>query len=124
MSEASLAVAGVTLRVSRGLADVIGLSLGPGSEIIIPSSVFFPSPAAALSVTQIDLRAFQHTWITSMFIPRHVQILCSECSSDCKSLSLISFETDSELTGIESCAFSCRFLSNQSQSLVMFKFFV
>jgi hypothetical protein len=39
--------------------------------------------------------------ITSVTIPRRVQILCPECFSYCKSLSSISFEIDSELTHIE-----------------------
>jgi hypothetical protein len=43
--------------------------------------------------------------IVSVTIPRHVQILCSECFSYCESLSSISFETDPELTHIESNAF-------------------
>jgi hypothetical protein len=39
-------------------------------------------------------------------IPRHVQILCSFCFSCCYSLSSISFESDSELTRIESDTFT------------------
>jgi hypothetical protein len=101
MSNAAFAVAEIWLQVSRESADAIQLSLCPTGGIIIPSSVFFPSPAAALSITQIDPRAFQRTRITSMLIPRHVQILCSECFSDCESLSSISFEIHSELTRIE-----------------------
>jgi heterodisulfide reductase subunit B len=42
-------------------------------------------------------------------IPRDVQILCSYCFASCYSLSSISFETESELTRIESYAFSSCF---------------
>jgi hypothetical protein len=41
---------------------------------------------------------------SNIFIPRDIQILCSSCFSNCKSLSSISFETYSELTRIESRA--------------------
>jgi hypothetical protein len=85
--------------------------LGSGGDIIVPSSVFFPSRVAALSVTRIDPRAFRSTRITSILISPHVQILCSECFSDCNSLSSISFETKSELTHIESRVFVSTCLS-------------
>jgi hypothetical protein len=110
MSEAFLVVAGVTLRVSRGSATVTGsdlkLELSLGDVTIVPSSIFFPSPAAALGVTRIHPRAFHSTRTTSMLVSRHVQIPCSECFSQCESLSSISFETDSELTHIKSNALS------------------
>jgi hypothetical protein len=73
--------------------------------IIVPLSVLFLLPAATLPVTQIGAWAFSDARITSMTIPRHVQILCSRCFLACNSLSSISFETNSELTRIESNAF-------------------
>jgi hypothetical protein len=42
---------------------------------------------------------------TNIVLPRYIEILCSSCCSDCKSLSSISFENDSALTRIESRAF-------------------
>jgi hypothetical protein len=60
-----------------------------------------------LYVTQIGSRAFESTRIIYITIPRHVQILCSYCFSSCKSLSSISFETESELTRIEAGAVYC-----------------
>jgi hypothetical protein len=42
----------------------------------------------------------------SITIPRHVQILCSECFSYYTSLSSISFETESELARVEALAFN------------------
>jgi hypothetical protein len=80
--------------------------LGDSSvDIVIPALVFFPWMVAPLDVTQIGPRAFESTRITSTLIPRHVQILCSSCFSDCKSISSISFETESELIHIDSKAF-------------------
>jgi hypothetical protein len=38
-------------------------------------------------------------------IPRHIEILCSECFSSCKSLSPVSFECNSRLTRVASRAF-------------------
>jgi hypothetical protein len=43
--------------------------------------------------------------IKSITIPRHVQIFCSECFHDCRSLPSISFQVESELTRIEDNAF-------------------
>jgi predicted metal-binding protein len=109
MSEASLVVAGLRLFVLRGSATATGSDLELeselGSGIILPSSAFFPSRTAALGVTRIGPGAFKTQRITSMSIPRHLQILSSECFSDCNSLSSISFEVNSELTRIESSAF-------------------
>jgi hypothetical protein len=108
MSEASLVVTGVRFRICRGsaTATVLDLDLDLSDGIIVPSSVFVPSRAAALGVTRIDPLAFGGRRIKSMVILRHVQILCPSCFSSCESLSSISFETDSELTRIESDAFS------------------
>jgi hypothetical protein len=49
--------------------------------------------------------------LKSITILRHVQILCSDCFSHSDSLSSISFEMDSELTGIEAEAFAAAALS-------------
>jgi hypothetical protein len=108
MSETSMVVATVGLYVSRGSATaaISDLKLGSGGAIIVPSSVFLPSPAATLGVARIGPDSFHSKRITSILIPRHVQILCSSCFLFCKSLSSISFETDSELTRIESNAFA------------------
>jgi hypothetical protein len=81
-------------------------------NVIIPSSGFFRSFAAVLDLTQIDPCAFAKRRVPSITIPRHVQILCSECFLKCKSLSSISFETQSELTRIESKAFACSSLES------------
>jgi hypothetical protein len=106
MSEASLVIAGVRVCVSGHSATAAGSDSGVDFNIIVPSSVFFPWLARTLAVTRIGRCAFEKTPIISITIPRHVQILCSSCFSDCKSLSSISFETDCELTRIESNAFS------------------
>jgi hypothetical protein len=113
MSEASLVVAGVKLRVSGGSATATVLDLDSRSDgnVIVPSSVFVPSSVVALDATRIGNRAFTGRSITSMLIPRHVQILCSYCFSHCKSLSSVSFETNSELTRIEFRAFATTYLS-------------
>jgi hypothetical protein len=109
MSESSLAVARVRLRVSRGSATATGpdSELSSRGNIVVPSSVFVPSLAATVWVTRIGDRAFQECPIKSIAIPHHVQILCSYCFPYCKSLSSISFEKDSELARFESCAFYC-----------------
>jgi hypothetical protein len=113
MSELRLVIAGIEVCASGGPATVVALDLDLGRHIIVPSSVFFRSLAATLDVTCLGLHAFQRMWITSVIIPRHVQILCSYCFSDCSSLSSISFESDSELTRIESNAFySCSSLKS------------
>jgi hypothetical protein len=89
------------------------LELGSGSGIIVPSSVFFPSPAAALGVTRINPDVFQSRRITSILILRHIQVLGSSCFSNCELLLSISFEADSELRRIESNAFlSCSYLKS------------
>jgi hypothetical protein len=79
MLEVSLVVANIQFRVSPGSAAATGsdLDLGSSGDIIIPSSIFFSSPTAAPRVTRIDRPAFQSTQITSILIPRHVQIICS-----------------------------------------------
>jgi hypothetical protein len=105
MSEAHLVVAGVRVCASGGSVTVTELDPGSGGDTIVPSSAFFPSLTATLDVIQIGPGAFAHVRITSITIPRHVQILCSQCFSNCRSFSSISFETDSELTRIESQAF-------------------
>jgi hypothetical protein len=64
-------------------------------------------------LARIESNAFSDcSSLKSITIPRHVQILCSECFSDCKSLSLISFETESELPRIEANAFFSTCLSS------------
>jgi hypothetical protein len=71
-------------------------------------------------LTRIKSKVFWgYASLKSISIPRRVQILCSECFSNCYSLSSISFEIDSELTRIESKAFHVVVLSNQSQFLRM-----
>jgi hypothetical protein len=107
MSAASSVVAGVRFCASGRSATATELLGGSGVDIVIPSSAFFPSLAATLDVTAIGYYTFASTRITSMLIPRHVQILCSEWFSSCNSLSSISFETDSELTHIKSNPFYC-----------------
>jgi hypothetical protein len=97
----------VRVYVSRGSAVA---ELEPksrsGREIMVPLSVLFPSRAATLPVMPIGNRAFCDVPSTSMTIPRLTQILCSKCFSQSTSLSSISFETNSELTNIESQTFS------------------
>jgi hypothetical protein len=107
MLDAPLVVAGVRFRVSQGSPTATGwdLELGLRGAIIIPSSIFFPSSAAALCITRINSDGLGRKRIQSITIPRHVQIRCSSCFSNCKSISSIEFETDSELTGIKSNAF-------------------
>jgi hypothetical protein len=108
MSETHLIVAGVEVFPSGRSAIATSLALSSCRQSVVPSSVFFPSLAATVRVTQLGGRAFENTGNTWVTIPCHVQILCSFCVSDCKSLSSISFETESELTRIESSAFySC-----------------
>jgi hypothetical protein len=57
-------------------------------------------------LTRVESDAFSScSSLKSFTIPRHVQILCSYCLSSCKSLSSISFDTESELARIEVDAF-------------------
>jgi hypothetical protein len=64
-------------------------------------------------LTRIESKAFSYCFaLTSITIPRHVQILCSSCFSNCRSLSSISFASDSELARIEAGAFYWTFLSS------------
>jgi hypothetical protein len=108
MSEASLVAAGVHVGVSGDSATAARLHSGADGNITVPSSVFFPRLSATLRLTRIGGHAFKRALIISITIPRHVQIVCSFCFSSCNSLSSISFETDSELTRIQSSAFfSC-----------------
>jgi hypothetical protein len=118
----SLVTLGVNVCASEGSVTVTGLnsdsdsSLSSSSSynIIVPESIFFPWLAATLGVTRIGRRAFQGTSIRSVTIPRRLQILCSECFSERKSLSSIWFETDSEMARAESDAFSaCLSLKSQ-----------
>jgi hypothetical protein len=58
-------------------------------------------------LTHIESQTFSFcSSLKSITIPRHVQILCSECFASCHSLSSISFEIDSELIRIETRAFT------------------
>jgi hypothetical protein len=99
--DARLLVVGVESCASCGSATAIGWDLGPGGDIIVPSSIFFPSLAATLALTQVGPSAFQRKWITSVTIPLRVLNSLLIMFSSCKSLSSISFETDSELAHIE-----------------------
>jgi hypothetical protein len=111
MSEASFVVPGVMVCASAGSVTATRLDMGSGGHIIVPSSAFLPSLAATLGVSHLGACAFENTRITSVTIPRHVQILCSKYFSHCKSLSSISFESDSELTRIKAEACSQTSLS-------------
>jgi hypothetical protein len=81
VNAARLLVAGVKVCVSGGSVNAIGLGVGSGGHIIVPSSIFFPSLAATLTVTQLGGCAIEKTQRTSVTIPRHVRIVCSECFS-------------------------------------------
>jgi hypothetical protein len=62
-------------------------------------------------LTRIESNVFSYcSSLKLITIPRHVQILCSSCFSHCELLSSISFETDSQLTGIEAGAFAGAYL--------------
>jgi hypothetical protein len=63
-------------------------------------------------LTRIESTASSFSSLKSITIPRHVQILCSECFSHCASLSSISFERESELARIEARAFNWTSLSS------------
>jgi hypothetical protein len=53
-------------------------------------------------LTVIELNAFSRCCsLTSITIPRHVQIICLSSFSNGRSVSSISFETTSELTHIK-----------------------
>jgi hypothetical protein len=54
---------------------------------------------------RIESKAFFHSSLESIEIPRNVEILGSSCFSDCESLSSISFEPDSQLKHIETQVF-------------------
>lgn len=56
-------------------------------------------------LTHIKSNALSHSFLKSITIPRHLQILCSKCILNCQSLSLISFGIDSELISIKSNEF-------------------
>jgi hypothetical protein len=56
-------------------------------------------------LTRIESRAFYDSSLQSILIPSNVEILGSKCFSNCKSLSSITFESNSRLTQIESEAF-------------------
>jgi hypothetical protein len=101
MSETRSVVAGVEVCAEGASANAVGVDFGSGWHIVLPSPFFFPSLAAAFGITQFGRRAFDARRITSMSIPHHVQILRSSCFSSCKSLSSISFETNSDLTCIK-----------------------
>jgi hypothetical protein len=84
-----------------------------GRDVIIPRSVFFPSLSATLLVTGIGRGAFTRSSLNVVTIPRHAEILGSDCFLSCTSLLSISFETNCELTRIESNAFySCSSLKS------------
>jgi hypothetical protein len=56
--EPSLVVAGVRVCASGESAIAIGLDSAVSGQTIIPSSVFFPSLAATLGVTQLAGQVF------------------------------------------------------------------
>jgi hypothetical protein len=111
MSEDGSIVSVVGAWASGESATTTELHWLSGSDIIVPSSVFFPSSAAALQVTQFNRFTVMGRGITPITIPRHVQILCTSYLSHCESLSSVSFETESALIRIKSNAFDyCRHL--------------
>jgi hypothetical protein len=122
MAQTCRVIAGLTVYISGGSATTTRFDLG--GNIVVPSSAFFPSLPATLGITRIGRDRFQDTLDMFITISRHVQILCSGCFAGCQSLLSISFEIDSELTRIDHLHFVTVLLSNQSQFLIMFKFFV
>jgi hypothetical protein len=56
-------------------------------------------------LTRIESEVFCASFLQSIVIPRNVEILGSNCFSSCKSLSSITFESNSHLTRIESETF-------------------
>jgi hypothetical protein len=66
-------------------------------------------------LTRIESEAFYNSSLQSILIPRNVEILGLNCFSDCKSLSSITFESNSQLTRIEKGAFS----SSSLQSILI-----
>jgi hypothetical protein len=56
-------------------------------------------------LTRIESFAFSFSSLQSIVIPNNVEIVGSKCFSFCKSLSSITFESNSHLTRIESEAF-------------------
>jgi hypothetical protein len=109
MSEASLVVAGVRVGVCGNSTTITRLNSDARGNTIVPSSVFFPCLARTLCITRIGDSAFQSAPILSITILRHVQILCFQCLFNSCPFSSISFETNSELTGIASKTFGICF---------------
>jgi Pyruvate/2-oxoacid:ferredoxin oxidoreductase delta subunit len=120
MCKTCLVVTSIKVYASGGLATTNGLGFASGSHIIVPSSVFLPSLAAALRVTQGGRGAFEHARTTSVIIHGNVRVLCLSCFSFCKSLSSISFECASELIRIEPYAFDSSLESITIPCLVQF----
>jgi hypothetical protein len=76
----------------------MGFGIGFEGDIRVPFLCWFHSWRG------IGRLAFGKRRITSILIPRHVQILCLSGRPHCRSLSSKLFETDSELAPIEAGA--------------------
>jgi hypothetical protein len=71
-----------------GASVTAELDSGSGGDIIVPSSLFFPSVTATLDVIRIDPRAFANILITSVTILRHVQFIDSLAFSNVLTISI------------------------------------
>jgi hypothetical protein len=93
------------------LDDLTGLFSGSIARDINSARGISVGILEVISTYKIHTGKPEAPWISmgsslkSIIVPRHVQILCSSRLSWCTSLSLISFETDSQLTRIQSNAF-------------------
>jgi serine/threonine protein kinase len=69
---------------------------------------------------RIESKAFSSSSLESIEIPRNVEILGSSCFSYCQSLSLISFEPDSQLKRIEAHVFEGCYFPIIVPSIILF----
>jgi hypothetical protein len=68
MSDACLVVAGIEICASGGSATAVASDVDLGAYITVPWSVLFPSQFETVGATQLHLRAFENTRITSVTI--------------------------------------------------------
>ncbi|MDR0662005.1 MAG: leucine-rich repeat domain-containing protein [Holosporales bacterium] len=103
-SPVSVLVDEIEYRIVGDEAKVCGYRRGK-RNVSVSSCVFVPAYGRCCFVTGIAENCFRYTSVKDIVIPGTVQILGSSCFEGCKSLTSVSFETDSQLRRIEVRAF-------------------
>jgi hypothetical protein len=96
-----------TVRFSGRNDQALVIRIESGTFVALRSLVFFAeSDARSLSLTALESDAFKRSEIESIFIPRTIEVIGSNCFASNELLSSISFESDCMLKYYGNSAFA------------------